>query len=254
MINLENINKAKQELLDSSFFAVDTIKTSADLKVFMKSHVYSVWDFMSLLKFIQNEITYNDVPWKPTKYWTNLARFINEIVLEEETDISTIDLEYLSHFELYLKSMEEIWIDTTQIKNLIYNVDYNNLDDFLKNENIPKSSREFMKVNFNYIKEWDILKVVSAFTFWRENIIPEMFIRIIKNLEISNLEAPTLYFYFKRHIELDGDLHGPLSMKLLEKLADWKNENIKLIEKVAIETIGARKKFWEWIKEEIENK
>jgi len=47
-----------------------------------------------------------------------------------------------------------------------------------------------------------------------------MFIRIIKNLEISNLEAPTLYFYFKRHIELDGDLHGPLSMKLLERLSE----------------------------------
>jgi len=68
MINLENINKSKQELLDSSFFAADTIKTIDDLKVFMKSHVYSVWDFMSLLKFIQNEITYNNLPWKPTKY------------------------------------------------------------------------------------------------------------------------------------------------------------------------------------------
>ena len=42
------------------------IKDLQSLKVFMESHVYAVWDFMSLLKALQNNLSCTTVPWYPT--------------------------------------------------------------------------------------------------------------------------------------------------------------------------------------------
>jgi hypothetical protein len=62
------------------------LKTLADLRVFMAHHVHSVWDFMSLIKFLQHHVAPVRWPWAPGTDAT-VQRFINELVLEEETDI-----------------------------------------------------------------------------------------------------------------------------------------------------------------------
>ena len=77
----------------------------------MEHHVYSVWDFMSLAKKLQEHVAPTRQPWMPNGD-SSLRRFINEVILEEECDEGLNEGEYTSHFEIYLRSMEEVGADT----------------------------------------------------------------------------------------------------------------------------------------------
>ncbi len=106
---LENVKKLRQELATHPVYAA--VKDMNDLSIFMQHHIYSVWDFMSLVKYLQNEIAPAKPPWLPFGD-AAVQRFINDIVLEEESD-EGIPLEdgtvtYTSHFNLYVQAMEEV--------------------------------------------------------------------------------------------------------------------------------------------------
>jgi hypothetical protein len=85
--------------------------------IFMQHHVWCVWDFQSLLKALQIKLTCMEIPWVPSPD-PLIRRLINEIVLGEESDEDGIG-GYLSHFELYLKAMQEMHADTKAINEFI---------------------------------------------------------------------------------------------------------------------------------------
>ena len=116
---IEKIKKAieplRQQIINHKVYSV--INDKDDLKVFMQYHVFAVWDFMSLLKSLQNNLTCTSVPWFP-KGSADTRYLINEIVVGEESDVDSFG-KRKSHFELYLDAMSQCGADTAQIEKFI---------------------------------------------------------------------------------------------------------------------------------------
>src|SRR5262252_7807439 len=99
-------------LLDHPIYA--QVTSVADLRRFMEDHVFAVWDFMSLLKRLQQDMTCIRVPWFPAEN-ARAARLINDIVIGEETDVGPVG-SYVSHLDLYLRAMADVGASTRQFE------------------------------------------------------------------------------------------------------------------------------------------
>lgn len=190
-----------------------------DVKLFMQNHVFAVWDFMSLLKALQGTLTNTTVPWTP-KGNGSAARFINEIVTDEESDVNEHG-EVKSHFEMYMDSMDQIGANTEQIKNFTNAIKKGvSIDTAAEMVQIHPTIKTFLDFTFNVIREGKPHCIAAAFTFGREDVIPDMFLEIIQQSQTSPDDGrySKLLYYLNRHIELDGDEHGPISLKMVENL------------------------------------
>lgn len=224
-----------------------------DVKVFMENHVFAVWDFMSLLKALQIKLTSIGTPWLPSEN-AKLSRFINEIVIAEESDINEEGVPK-SHFQMYLDAMNQVGANTEQIDNFIQSVKNGNSPlDGLSNSSINFEVSAFVKHTFSVIDTQQAHKIASAFTFGREDVIPDMFIKILDQSDKNNEKYNKLRYYLQRHIELDGDDHGPLSLMMIEELCGNDDQKWFEVQKVARESLQHRIALWDVINQIIEKK
>lgn len=229
------------------------VSTIDDLQCFMEHHVYSVWDFMSLIKYLQSEVAPANYPWIPQGEGM-VRRFINELVLEEESDETNMPGEYSSHFELYQKAMSEIGANTSASTMFVQNVREKGIDEALVLSGIPSPSRIFTSKTFQFINNKKSHQVAAALALGREHIIPCMFRSILSKIGVTEKEAPIFHFYLNRHIHLDEDFHAPLSLKLLNGLCG--GDEIKVQEAIdaANEAVKARIAFWDGLLAAIDEK
>ncbi|HHD82151.1 MAG TPA: DUF3050 domain-containing protein [Campylobacterales bacterium] len=245
--SLEELNPLQKALAEHPVY--DAVQNLEQLTIFMQHHIYSVWDFMSLVKYLQGQFAPTLTPWMPQGN-PEIRRFINDIVLEEESDegvpLADGTTTYTSHFELYMLAMEEVKRGSAEtMKQFIKEVQNSSIHDVLKNNLAPKPAQAFMETTFNFLDTKKPHVVAAAFAFGREKIIPIMFSELLKKMNITQKEAKAFHYYLERHIELDGDHHGPLSLKMVEILCDNDPVKIQETKTTAREAIEARIKFWD---------
>jgi hypothetical protein len=252
-LQIKRLNEAiaplREKIINHEVY--QAIENIEDLNVFMEHHVFAVWDFMSLLKSLQNFLTCTDVPWMP-KGDAQTRYLINEIVIGEESDVDEFG-NRTSHFELYLKAMTQCGADTTQIENFLNHLKENEtIESALNAINAPKGVRDFVSFTFEIINTQNPALLAAVFTFGREDLIPDMFHAIINDINQDNGEKiSTFKYYLDRHIEVDGDHHSKLAIQMVANLckddaALW-NEAIEAAKK----SLEMRAKLWDGVLEVI---
>jgi hypothetical protein len=220
----------------------------ADLRVFMSHHVYAVWDFMSLIKYLQHTVAPTSTPWMPPAD-PAVAYFINQLVLEEESDAFSTDAgtEYSSHFQLYLKAMAEIGADADAPRRFLEIVQRDGLDPALYANTTPVPARYFTETSFCFIREDKPHAAAAALAVGRERIIPDMFRRLLASAGVGADQAPTFHRYLTRHVHLDEDFHGPLSLRLLDTLCGDDPKRLEEAATAAEEAVCARIRLWDGV-------
>jgi len=188
------------------------INEPGDVAVFLEHHVFAVWDFMSLLKSLQRNLTCVDVPWVP-RGPRESRRLINDIVLVEESDERGDG--YISHFELYVEGMTEAGADVGPITAFLeYVRDGMPVAEALKMAEAPVAAADFVNTTWGIVERAPIHCQAAAFAFGREDLIPDMFQRII-GIDDAHGRLSTFRDYLARHIEVDGEQHTPMAMQML---------------------------------------
>lgn len=230
------------------------IQTMSQLRIFMEHHVFAVWDFMSLLKFLQGVVAPSTWPWIPRPQG-NLVRLINEIVLGEECDllppakIDSSPTNFASHFDIYLFAMNEVAANTQPILSFLELLKTKGLAAALASSAIPESSRAFMTETFALLREGIPHKAAAAFAFGRENAIPGMFQSLLSKLGISQSQAPLFHYYLQRHAELDGEEHGPAALRLVTALCNDHSKKLEEALTSAQVALQSRKRLWDALAE-----
>jgi hypothetical protein len=221
------------------------------LRVFMQHHVFAVWDFMSLLKTLQRQLCDTRVPWVPPANRLS-SRMVNEIVLAEESDEDGSG-GYASHFDLYHEAMARCGATTTVIDGFLAAVAMGaDVRHTLKKAEAPETVQEFVLQTFEVIDSGDMFAVAAAFTFGREDLLPDLFRQIVERLSIeADSGLASFKYYLERHIDLDGDQHGPMAERLIELLCGESNINWQAAEGAAVQALESRLLLWDRVNEAV---
>jgi hypothetical protein len=241
----QGIEPLRQKLVDHPLYA--SIDSLPKLQVFMQYHVFAVWDFMSLLKTLQRELTCVAVPWIPTG---NAATryLINEIVTGEESDVDQQG-NRLSHFELYLQAMQQAGADTSSITQLISALKSgSSVVDAMRSAEVPQAIANFVQCTFDTIATGKPYLQAAVFTFGREDLIPGMFISFVRDLNGQTADRASIFqYYLERHIEVDGDHHSHLAYEMTQHLCGEDSTKWSEAQMAVATALEARLQLWDTI-------
>ena len=241
----EKIQPLREQIVHHPLFS--EIKTISDIQIFMQYHVYAVWDFMSILKALQQNLTCTEFPWFP-KGNANTRYLINEIVVGEENDVNLEGIRK-SHFEMYVDAMHQVNADTSNIQSFCNTLQRSkDLNQSFKDANTPQAAKSFVNFTFETINTNKEYLQAAIFTFGREDLIPNMFYSLVSELdERFPNQISQFKYYLDRHIEVDGDHHSHLALEMTENLCGDDDDKWKEAEVYILRSLEQRKKLWDGV-------
>lgn len=254
---IDEINKALEpkmnQVLAHSLY--QKITTPAHLQIFMEHQVFAVWDMMSLLTALQENLTKTTSPWVPVGN-PEIRYLINKIVLDMETGVNIYG-EHQSYFEMYLDAMKEKTASAGRIKDFLLQVTHGT-DIFLliTATKLPHNIKLFLKNTFEVITEGRPHKIAAAFSFGREALIPQTFGQILKVIryKFPNENSSLFNYYLNRHIELSRDKHASMAFDIVSELCGNNDEKWNDVKQIAEDAIDARLILWNGIEKEFSKK
>ncbi|MBL7817299.1 MAG: DUF3050 domain-containing protein [Saprospiraceae bacterium] len=248
----DSIELLRQEIIHHKVYA--SIKTIEDLQVFMQFHVYAVWDFMSILKALQRNLTCVEVPWFPVGS-ADTRFLINEIVVGEESDVDA-EGNRISHFELYLQAMTQSGADVDSMNDFIKTLRVSrHLKTAYAVANTPLAAQKFVDFTFDVINSDKTHLQAAIFTFGREDLIPNMFLSIVEDLNKAFPDNISIFkYYLERHIEVDGEHHSQLALQMTENLCQGNEAYWSEAEKAIKTCLERRIELWNGAYEMIQKK
>lgn len=241
----DEIAPLRKQLVSHALYA--SIRDIEDVKKFMAHHVYAVWDFMSLLKSLQRELTCVSIPWVPVGN-ADTRFLINEIVTGEESDVDEAG-HRLSHFELYLNAMEQIGCEMDTINGFIAEIRSGlQVEEAMANSGVPPAAREFVGSTFDIIASGKTYLQAAAFTFGREDLIPDMFLSMVNELGKQNPgKMDKFKYYLERHIEVDGGHHSHLAQQMTAILCGDDAGKWEECTAICVKSLKSRIALWDSI-------
>jgi hypothetical protein len=246
-----NIDAIRDRMVRHPVFAeIHDIKS---LQIFMEAHVFAVWDFMSLVKRLQRDLTCVALPWLPPQD-QRAAQLINQIVLGEESDIGPGG-EPISHLELYLAAMREIGASPESFELFKSALASGaSLGKAFDRAAAPPFVRDFTGYTLNVAYEAPLPVVMASFFYGREDVIPAMFSSLLEGWGVDEVRAPMFVYYLKRHIEVDGGEHGPAARAILDNAIAGDQRLQARVLTAAHESIQARIRFWDGLLASLRNR
>jgi hypothetical protein len=238
------VEEARQRVVAHPLYS--HLNTHAAIVTFMEHHVFAVWDFMSLLKSLQRNLTCVEVPWVPSGP-TGSRHLINDIVLVEESD--QLRGGYISHFELYVEGMVAAGADTSVINAFIDALREGvPVSGALAKVAVPAPARDFVATTWGFIQDSPVHGQAAAFAFGREDLIPDMFSQVVAvKAEAGGSRLDTFVDYLARHIEVDSEEHTPMAMQMLADLCGDDEAKWDLCVETVNAALSARYTFWDGI-------
>lgn len=233
------IRDERRALLEHPLFT--RVTTLEDVRLLMELHVFAVWDFMTLLKRIQRDLTCVDLPWLPPAH-RMATRLINEIVIGEESDEHPGG-GFASHLELYLDAMDEIGADSSGFRQFQERL-RSGMPLSEAMDDLPPAARVFVDETLEVALHGSTEQALAYFFFGREDIIPDMFNGLLERWAIDEASVPMLTHYLRRHIEMDGDSHGPAARRIITELIREPEQQQVLLDS-ARSAIRARTRLWD---------
>ena len=268
---------ARERLVSHRIYGLVT--SAARLRRFMESHVFAVWDFQSLLTAMQQRLTCTSLPWLPSAD-PEARRLVNEIVLDEESD-ALPEGGAASHFELYLDGMRAAGADTGPVERMLRILRESEapqvgkpaapptadgrlrlgepaasmaerVSSAMQAAGAPAAAQRFVRESFAVIEESSTHELVSAFTYGREDVIPDMFRSLVGSLAAGDPAWARFHWYLERHIEADDEKHAPICRRILGRLCGDDPTKWAEASATARRCLEARIAFWDGIAADLE--